>query len=116
MDVAALQRRLSDFARARDWDQFHDPKNLAMALAAEAGELLEVFQWMTAAEASSVRLRPGEFQAAVQEMADIQIYLLRLAHVLNVHLETAVLTKIAENEAKYPVDRAFGRREKYTEL
>jgi NTP pyrophosphatase (non-canonical NTP hydrolase) len=110
MDVPALQQQLARFSAERDWDQFHSPKNLAMALAAEAGELLEVFQWLS--EAQSERLEPATKQAAAQELADVLIYLLRLADRLDVDLETAVADKIRINAAKYPVALAKGNATK----
>ena len=80
--ISEVQRLLREFATARDWGQFHSPKNLAMALAAESGELLEVFQWLT--EEQSRELSAGHLSHASEEIADIQIYLLRLADVLDV--------------------------------
>jgi NTP pyrophosphatase (non-canonical NTP hydrolase) len=110
MDIPALQQQLADFSAERDWDQFHSPKNLAMALAAEAGELLEVFQWLS--EQQSERLNPATKRAAAQELADVLIYLLRLADRLDVDLETAVADKIRINAAKYPVALAKGNATK----
>ena len=101
-----LNLRLLEFARARDWEQFHSPKNLAMALAGEAGELLEHFQWLT--EAQSAEL-PGEKREAVAlEMADILAYLLRLSQRLDIDLLAALDRKIAINEQRYPVGRVRG--------
>ena len=116
MDVRQLQAELSGFARDRDWEQFHSPKNLAMALAGEAGELLEVFQWLT--EAQSESLRPGDrdYERAREEIADIQIYLLRLADRMRLDLEPAVRAKMARNAEKYPVDLSHGRATKYSDL
>lgn len=110
LDVAAAQERLRAFAAARDWDQFHSPKNLAMALAAEGGELLEVFQWLT--EQQSWTPSEDDRQRATEELADIQIYLLRLADVLAIEIPKAVEAKIADNERKYPVDLAQGNATK----
>lgn len=114
MDVARLQARLAEFARERDWEQFHSPKNLSMALAAEAGELLEVFQWLT--EEASARLGPGDkgWELARDELADLQIFLLRLADLLGVDLESAVDAKIERNEARYPADRVRGDATKFS--
>lgn len=113
-DLDDLRQRLRDFADARDWNQFHAPKNLAMALCVEAGELLEVFQWLTEAES---RALPAPAHAAVrEEAADVLLYLLRLCDVLDIDLAAAARAKLAANAVKYPVDKARGSRRKYTEL
>ena len=112
LDIPALQVRLREFANARDWEQFHYPKNLAMALAAEAGELLEIFQWLS--EVQSSHLDDEDLDRAVKEMADIQIYLLRLADVMNVSLPAATEDKIADNERKYPVGESKSNATKYS--
>lgn len=104
-----LQERLRQFAEDRDWEQFHTPKNLAMALAAEAGELLEVFQWLTPEEAVAVADDGDLLRAASDELADIGIYLLRIADVLGVDLAEAIDAKVARNAARYPVERVRGR-------
>ncbi len=101
-----LDRRLLAFARERDWEQFHSPKNLAMALAGECGELLEQFQWLS--EAQSAQLDPDKKSAVGQEMADILIYLIRLAERLDLDLIAATEAKIALNEQRYPVNRVRG--------
>ena len=100
MDIDALQQRLADFAAERDWGQFHSPKNLAMALAAEAGELVEAFQWLT--ETESANLDATQKQAVAYELADVLIYLVRLADRLDVDLDVAVVDKIRINAEKYP--------------
>jgi NTP pyrophosphatase (non-canonical NTP hydrolase) len=102
----ALSQRLLDFARARDWEQFQSPKNLSMALAGEAGELLEHFQWLT--EEESATLGPDKRRAVAHELADILSYLLRLAERLNIDLIAATNEKIALNERRYPADRVRG--------
>jgi dCTP diphosphatase len=101
-----LSRRLVAFARARDWEQFHSPKNLAMALIAECAELVEHFQWLT--EAQSYALPPDKKDEVALELADILIYLLRCAERLDVDLLAAAQRKIALNEARYPVERVRG--------
>jgi dCTP diphosphatase len=111
--IAELQRRLAAFAAARDWDQFHSPKNLAMALSVEASELLEEFQWLTEQQSGSL---DAERRERVRlEMADVLIYLLRLAAKLDVDLLRAAHDKLALNEQKYPADRVRGSSRKYTE-
>jgi len=111
--LTILTQRLRDFAAARDWERFHSPKNLAMALAAEAGELLEHFQWLT--EAQSRELDPSQRELVAAELADVLLYLLRLADRLGIDLKTAAERKIAVNEKRYPVDRVRGSAKKYTE-
>ena len=111
--LAALTQRLREFAAARDWEQFHTPKNLAMALIAEAGELVEHFQWLTPAQAQ--RLSPEELQAVEREMADVLLYLLRLADRLGVDLAAAAWRKIEINERKYPADKVRGSARKADE-
>ena len=101
-----LNQRALEFARARDWEQFHSPKNLAMALAGEAGELLEHFQWLT--EVQSQALAPDKQEAVALELADILIYLIRLAERLDVDLVAAANRKIDINEQRYPADRVRG--------
>ena len=107
---AALQR----FASDRDWDQFHSPKNLAIALSVEAAELLEHFQWTP--EAESEVLTPDQHGKVREEIADVLLYLIRLADKLNIDLLAAASDKIQVNAAKYPVDKARGSSKKYTEL
>jgi len=101
-----LSQRVLAFARERDWEQFHSPKNLAMALAGEAGELLEHFQWLS--QAQSQALAPDKRDAVALEMADILIYLLRLAERLDVDLIDAANRKVAINEQRYPRDKVRG--------
>lgn len=113
-DLADLRQRLRDFAEARDWQQFHAPKNLAMALSVEAGELLEVFQWLT--EAESRALPPAAHAAVREEAADVLLYLVRLCDALDIDLAAAARDKLAANAVKYPVEKARGSRRKYTEL
>ena len=109
-----LARQLDQFASEREWQQFHSPKNLASALAVEAGELLEHFQWLT--EAQSRALAPAQRDQAALEMADVLLYLVRLADQLGVDLTAAAHRKIDLNAEKYPVDKARGHSRKYTEL
>ncbi len=109
-----IKSRLREFAAARDWDQFHSPKNLAMALIVEAAELVEHFQWLT--EAQSQTLPPDKLAEVEQEIADIQIYLIRLADKLGIDMERAVNAKIELNEKKYPAEKVRGRAVKYDEI
>jgi dCTP diphosphatase len=101
-----LTKQLAEFAKARDWEQFHNPKNLAMALIGEAGELVEHFQWLTFEQ--SANLSPEKKQAVSYEMADILIYLLRMAERLDIDVLKATQDKIAINEQRYPADKVKG--------
>jgi dCTP diphosphatase len=113
-ELEKLREQLREFARLRDWDQFHSPKNLAMALSVEAAELLENFQWLT--EEQSRRL-DAKAQAAVRtEIADVLLYLVRLADQLGIDPVAAARGKLVENARKYPVEKSRGNRKKYTEL
>jgi dCTP diphosphatase len=112
LDIEALQQHLRRFAAARDWEQFHTPKNLAMALAGESGELLEIFQWLT--EQQSAELSAIDKQRAAEEIADLQIYLLRLADMLGVSIPESVARKLRSNEDRYPVERSKGNAIKHS--
>ena len=112
--LAELSRKLAAFAAERDWDQFHNPKNLAMALSAEAGELLEHFQWLTLEQAA--RLPKAARDEVALECADVLLYLLRLSARLDIDLAQATRRKLALNAKKYPVAKARGRITKYTKL
>ena len=109
-----LRDALRRFAAERDWDQFHSPKNLAIALSVEAGELLERFQWLT--EPESQRLSAAARARVEQELADVLLYLIRLADKLDVDLAAAAREKMKINAEKYPVEKARGKSKKYTEL
>jgi len=110
----SLRDQLREFAAARDWDQFHSPKNLAMALAGEAGELLENFQWLT--EEQSRHPSPEILAAAGEEIADVLLYLVRLSDKLGIDPVEAANRKLVANARKYPVEKARGTARKYTEL
>ena len=112
MDFHDLKTRLQGFADQRDWEQFHSPKNLAMALSVEVAELLEHFQWLS--EGESRNLSPASRNEVAQEIADVQIYLVRLADKLGIDILQAAEAKIQENEAKYPISRAKGSARKYS--
>lgn len=109
-----IVRELRLFAHERDWDQFHSPKNLAAALVVEAGEVLEHFQWLTSSESRSLtRVRR---EAVALELADVLLYLLRLADKLDVDLVDSARKKLVINARKYPVRKARGSHKKYSEL
>ena len=109
-----LRERIRAFAEARDWTRHHTPKNLAMALTVEAAELQEPFQWLTPEQ--SQNLNPAQREAVRQEIADVLIYLTRLADLLDIDLLDAAAHKLAINARKYPVDKARGNALKYSEL
>ncbi|WP_201453742.1 nucleotide pyrophosphohydrolase [Streptomyces sp. NHF165] len=111
-----LQDLLAQFAQERDWEQFHTPKNLAMALAGEAGELLEIFQWLAPDESQAIMQTPERAQAVEEEMADVFSYLLRLADVLDIDLAQALIDKVDKNGNRYPVHLSRGHARKYTQL
>ena len=111
-----LQNRLQQFATDRDWDQFHNPKNLVMALTGEVGELAEIFQWLTAEQATAIMEDSLKAEHVREELADVFGYVLRLASILDVDLQAALLSKITSNEVKYPVSKSRGNAAKYTEL
>jgi dCTP diphosphatase len=111
--LKALQQRVAAFAAAREWEPFHSPKNLAMALSVEAAELVEEFQWLT--EEQSRALDADRRERVRLELADVFIYLLRIADKLGVDLVAAANDKIVLNEKKYPAERVRGDARKYTE-
>jgi len=105
IETRALEAALTEFAQARDWERFHTPKNLAMALSVEVAELVEIFQWRTEAESSAV-MQSDEAEHVAQELADIALYLVRLSSVLGVDLNAAITAKIQLNALKYPAPEA----------
>ena len=113
-DLNELKQRIRDFAEAREWDQFHSPKNLSMALSAEVAEIVEHFQWLTQEQSSN--LPQKKLDEVETELADTLIYLIRLADKLDIDLLQAAKNKIEVNEKKYPIDKAKGNAKKYTDL
>ena len=109
----ALRERLRGFVRERDWEQFHSPKNLAMAMIVEAAELVEHFQWMTEQESRAISAEKRE--QVSQEIADTFVYLLRMSDVLGIDLIDAAHAKMDLNAKKYPADKVRGSNAKYTE-
>lgn len=105
--LAVLRIALREFARERDWEQFHTPKNLAMALAGEVGELVEVFQWLTPEQAAGV-MESNRSEDVRDELADVAIYLVRLADVLGVDLLEAAHAKLHRNRDRFPPDHVAG--------
>ena len=112
----SLVSKILAFRDARSWRQFHTPKNLALALNIEAGELAEHFLWKSEAGANEIAAEPEKLTAVADELADVLIYTILLAHHYEIDLGAAVEAKLAKNELKYPVDRAKGNAKKYTEF
>jgi len=114
MDIEKLQLKLREFAKERDWEQFHNPKNLTMALSVEVAELVEIFQWSNSGgleEVKDLKIRKD----IEEEIADIFNYLLKICDCLEIDLEKVALEKIAANENKYPVDKFKGSSKKYNQ-
>ena len=107
-----LKRRMAEFVRERDWEQFHTPKNLSMSIAIEAAELMEHFQWLTVEQSKS--LEADALQEIGEELADIVIYALSLSNTLGLDLSHTVLAKMEKNIRKYPSDKVRGKAHKYT--
>lgn len=116
MNVKEIQNQIRNFVSERDWEKFHSPKNLAMALGGESGELLEIFQWLTEKESFQVMKEEKTAQKVRNELADIAVYTLRLCDVLNISIEDAILEKLKINEEKYPSHLARGTAKKYTDF
>lgn len=116
MSIDELQGKLRDFISDRDWERFHTPKNLVMALAGEVGELVAIFQWLDPDESEQAMDDRSRAERVRDEMADVFAYLLRLADVLGVDLEDALHAKMMKNARRYPVETARGNARKYTDL
>ena len=112
-DIDSLNERIRKFVEDRDWEQYHSPKNLAMAMIVEASELVEIFQWMT--EEESHNLEPDKLRRVEEEIADVAVYLMRIADQLNINLYEAIERKLDLNEKKYPADLVRGKSKKYSE-
>ncbi|MFF1832958.1 nucleotide pyrophosphohydrolase [Streptomyces sp. NPDC058231] len=114
LDVPTLQRRLAAFAAARDWEQYHTPKNLVAALSVEASELVEIFQWLTPEQSSRVMERPETAHRVADEVADVLAYLLQLCEVLGIDALAALAAKIDRNEARFPVPGRPERQDRHS--
>ena len=113
MDFDKVKKIINEFSAERDWDKFHTPKNLVMAVSSEVGELVDIFQWLDANESKIENISEKDLSKAKEEIADILIYLIRLSEKLNIDLEEAVLSKIKLNNKKYPVNISKGNSTKY---
>lgn len=116
VDVRQLAAALERFAAERNWAQFHSPKNLVMALTGEVGELSEIFQWMDEEQSKDAARHPDTAQAVQDELADVLMYLVRLASVLGVDLDAAARQKLEQNNRKYPVEKARNSSKKYDQF
>ncbi len=114
--LADLKARVLAFARERDWEQFHAPKNLSMALAAEAGELMEHFLWCAPEASRAIAQEPSKRKKIEEEVADVVIYALEFANMTGIDVAAVIEAKMGANAKKYPVEKAKGRSDKYTEL
>ena len=114
--LAELKKRILAFSHEREWEQFHAPKNLSMALAAEAGELMEHFLWATSEASRTTVQDPAKRAMIEEELADVIIYALEFANMTGIDAAAAIERKMAANAKKYPVEKARGRSDKYTEL
>jgi len=114
--LAELKAQIYAFAKEREWQQFHSPKNLSMALSAEAAELMEHFLWVDPSVSKARAEEPARRRDIEDELADIVIYALEFANMTGIDLSRAIEVKMAANAAKYPVEKARGRADKYNEL
>ena len=115
INIGIIKEKLRDFSKERDWEKFHNPKNLATALSVEASELLEIFQWSNDGGLSEIN-DPKKRKEIEKEIADIFNYLLKLVDILNRDLEKAALEKIKENGEKYPIEQSKGKSVKYSQF
>tara|TARA_Y100001970_G_C14160233_1_gene818081 strand:- start:1113 stop:1460 length:348 start_codon:yes stop_codon:yes gene_type:complete len=115
MDTKKIQTRLAKFAKERNWDQFHSPKNLSMALSVEVAELVEIFQWLNTGDLDEIKSL-NKINNVEEEVADIFIYLLRISNKLDLDLEKIIDAKISTNEKKYPIKKSYGTSKKYSDL
>ena len=114
MDINKIQKILQEFSSKRNWDQFHSPKNLAMALSVDVAELVEIFQWLDNEQSLAQNLDSDSLKILKEELGDIMIYTIRLADKLNVNLEKAIYEKIEINSKKYPVELSKDNAVKYS--
>ncbi|WP_318518260.1 nucleotide pyrophosphohydrolase [Photobacterium leiognathi] len=112
-DLLHLKQQLRAFAEQRNWDQFHTPKNLSMALSGEVAEITEIFQWLTPEQSEQLSIEKK--QQLEEEIADVMMYLVRLADKCDIDISDACQRKLAKNNEKYPVDKCYGSAKKYNE-
>jgi dCTP diphosphatase len=116
LNLDLIMAELVQFSKDRDWDQFHSVKNLTMALSVETSELVEIFQWLSEEDSNQVKNNSQLKPRAEEEIADVFIYLLRIAHKLDINVEDAIKNKIKKNALKYPVELSKGNSKKYNEF
>ncbi|MCX6802808.1 MAG: nucleotide pyrophosphohydrolase [Candidatus Diapherotrites archaeon] len=116
MDLKELQKKAIQFRDDRDWKRFHNPKDLALSINIEAGELAELFQWKTNEEIKEMLKDPKKLEALKHELADIMLYCLDMAEETGIDPEKAILEKLEHNAKKYPIEKAKGSNKKYSEL
>ena len=114
--ISDLKARVLAFVRERDWEQFHTPKNLSMALAAETGELMEHFLWASPEQSRAIANEPAKRAKIADELADVVIYAIEFANMTGLDISAAIEAKMAANAKKYPIEKSRGRSDKYTEL
>ena len=112
MDMQKIEKLIKKFSQERDWDKFHNPKNLAMALSVESSELLEIFQWLN--EEESLKLKDKKLEHLKEEIADVAVYLLRICMSYDINLEEAIVSKMKKNELKYPLNDKEGKSIDYS--
>ena len=116
MDLSALGKLIEDFSIERDWTQFHSIRNLILAIVGEVGELAEIVQWIPDTHIETFLSNPENFQRLQDELADVLIYVMRLASISGIDIEEALVSKLDENEKKYPVEKSKGSSAKYNQL
>lgn len=116
IDVEKLKAYLENYAKERDWEQFHNPKNLAMALSVEASELVEIFQWLSPEQALKIGAIDEQKEKVAHELADILTYAILISKYLDIDLEKAIANKLKHNAEKYPVEKSRGNAKKYSEF
>ena len=116
MDYKKIENEIKQFVEDRDWDKFHSPKNLAMALSVEASELVEIFQWQEKDDFKLEKFAKNTFESTKDEVADIFYYLIRLCDKMNINLEEAFFEKMEKNKKKYPSKKFKGQSAKYNQL
>ena len=116
LDLDKIQKYSQEFVKSRDWDQYHTPRNIAIGLAVEAAELMELFQWLSDEQSFKVQNAPEKLEKIADELGDIFHYLIRISSLLKIDLNKAFWDKMKKNEEKYPIALAKGKIEKYSEL
>ena len=116
LNLESIFKYQRKFASDRDWEQFHTPKNISMALSVEASELLELFQWLTPEQSKNIPKNSELMKSVKDEISDTLYYLLRMTDLLNIDLEEALSAKMIENEKKYPIEKSKGIAKKYNQL